>query len=160
MQRESYPNIRRCLESATRTTRWGPEPDPVAHDILETPDVAALEQALLALGIRNVSFLAGGLSSIVLEAGKRVVRLGIGPAKARPSISEVLQAHTTGLIGRIGYEILPKADVSKVTPQQVSEMAAALARRGYRFSDPGTDNLGHVEGRLVVLDSGAVTSVR
>jgi hypothetical protein len=90
MRRESYPNIRRCLESATRTTRWGPELDPVAHDILQTPDFAALVQALLAHGIRNVSLLAGGISSIVLEAGNRVVRLGIGPAKPRPSISEVL----------------------------------------------------------------------
>jgi hypothetical protein len=149
-------SIRRALQTATRQMRWGPEPDPVAMEILATGHVPALELALAALGIRQVRPLGAGVSSIVLSAEHRVVRLGLGPAKPRPPIPEVLQADTVGVIGRIGYEILPRADLSGITSQDVATMAESLARRGYRFSDPGTDNLGRIEGRTVVLDSGAI----
>jgi hypothetical protein len=153
---QSAGGIEVALAGAVRATRFGDQPDPVARDILNTGDIRALDQELAKHGIQNPKPLAGGMSSIVLDAGDRVVRLGVGPSKPRPNVPEVLQAEATGMVGKIGYEILPKAETAGMAESDVLRMSEALQVRGYRFSDAGTDNLGRVGGRTVVLDSGAV----
>jgi len=151
------PRLHETLSSTTRETSFGNQPDPVAQEILRSGDVPKLEEALARHGIRETKPLAGGVSSLVLDAGDRVVRIGLGAATPRPKIPEVLQAEASGMAGKIGYEILPKAETVGMGESDVLAMSDALRTRGFRFSDAGTDNLGRVGGRTVVLDSGAVS---
>jgi hypothetical protein len=131
--------------------------DPVAQDILSVPDaVRVLEGVFTTAGLCNLRPLSGGVSSVVLDAGSKVVRLGMGKIPLRPKIPEVLQAEQSGAVEGIRYEVLPKADTENISEADVAAMSAALLHRGYKFSDPGADNIGRHEGRLVVLDSGAV----
>jgi hypothetical protein len=150
-----------ALRHATREVNIGGEritaDDPVAADVLRSRDIGALSDELKKHGITKVRPLAGGASSVVLDAGDRVVRLGTGDLKARADIPEMLQAQASGTVGNIRYEILPKADLANITDVDVADMSAALSRRGYSFSDPGADNLGRVNGRMAVLDPGAVS---
>ncbi len=136
-------------------------PDPIARDILKRPeaDLRELEAVLASRGVRELHVAGAGSTSIVLDAGDgRVVRLGLGGSRARPNIPEVLQPIEVGRAGGIGYEILPKVDVAGIVAADVEAMKASLAARGFRFSDPGTDNLGRTpDGRLVVTDSGAIS---
>lgn len=52
--------------------------------------------------------------------------------------------------------MLPRVCTESVTASDIAVMSAALEARGLRFCDPGIDNLGRLDGRLVVLDPGAV----
>lgn len=150
-----------ALSRATREVTIGGEritaEDPIAADVLRSRDISALSDELKKHGITKVKPLSGGASSVVLDAGNRVVRLGTGELKARANIPEMLQAQASGTVGNIRYEILPKADLAGITDADVADMGAALSRRGYSFSDPGADNLGRVNGRMAVLDPGAVS---
>ncbi|MCW3649165.1 toxin, partial [Burkholderia cenocepacia] len=99
--------------------------------------------------------------SVVLAADdKHVVRLGTGDLAVRPKIPEVLQPVASGTEGNLRYEIMPRADMRGVTSADVARTADALRQRGYHWSDQGVDNLGIVDGRVVVVDPGGIEPVR
>lgn len=148
--------LRAALMGAERATSFGAQPDPIAQDILRVGDSSKLDRELAKHGITNLRPLSAGASSIVLDAGSRVVRLGLGDVKERPNLPEVLQVEASGKVGNVRYEIMPKAETSNISEGDVLQMSSALSRQGFRFADPGTDNLGRIGGRLVVLDPGAV----
>ncbi|MDG3443725.1 MobF family relaxase [Nitrospirillum amazonense] len=132
--------------------------DPHAQALLASPDaLKEIAEALAEQGFDKFSPLAGGASSVVLDAGDHVVRLGQGTYTARPMIPEVIQAVSGGDARSHRWEVVPKAKTSGVSADHVTLMTAALASRGYRFSDPAEDNLGWYRDKLVVLDPGAVT---
>lgn len=142
------------------------DPDPVAQDLLTRPKaIAGIDKVLAAVGITGVRPMAGGEHNVVLDAGNRVVRLGVGPLEERPKIPEVLQAETKGVIDGVRFEVLPKADTTNVTKEDVKTMEAALAKRGYKLTNGGTtgsgivygeDQFGRVGGKLMLLDAGAI----
>lgn len=151
---------REALTASSRNVRVGEsrmiEPDPIAQDVLRSKDFLELEKTLAQAGLRDLKPLAGGASSVVLDAGESVVRLGVGELAPRAPIGEMLQPTTSGKVGNLRYEILPKAETTSITDADVKAMHAALEKQGYEFSDPGTDNLGRFQGKSVVIDPGAV----
>lgn len=155
--------LRSALSSATRTSRipgmvGDVVPDPIAQDLLRRQgSLRQIAARLAELGINGLRPLAGGASSVVLDAGERVVRLGFGDVVSRPNIPEVLQADATGAVGGVRYEVLPKVDTAGIGDTDVATMDKALRARGYAFSDPGSDNLGRLNGNLVVTDPGSIT---
>lgn len=158
-QTREAPELKKALQESKRTNRLiGEVADPVAQDILArlSQGVGLLETELSSLGIGPLKPLAGGASAVVLDAGNKVVRLTDRPIFARPEIADVLQADYAGNIAGLGWEVLPKADTSNITETDVNIMFERLSKQGYVFADPGTDNLGRVNGRLVVIDPGAI----
>ncbi|WP_260434743.1 zeta toxin family protein [Burkholderia stagnalis] len=146
-----------ALSVATRDTRWGPVPDPVANEVLGSKSVRALDRELASLGIRDLRPLAAGASSVVLDAKDRVVRVGVGESIPRPKVPEVLQAERTGAVGFLRYEILPKVDTRGITQADVQALQDSLQRRGYVWGDAAPDNIGRLEGRLVITDPGGIS---
>ena len=154
-----------ALRRATRPTPWDPAvPDPLAHRVLQDGrgHLAEVADALRRHGVTELRPFSGGASSVVLDAGTRVVRLGIGRVPERAPIPEMLRAEAAGSAGPIRWEIVPKVttidqDPAAIREADVARMADALRARGYAFSDPGRDNLGRLaDGRVVVIDPGAV----
>ncbi|WP_257829966.1 KfrB domain-containing protein [Burkholderia glumae] len=72
----------------------------------------------------------------------------------------MLQPTQSGTEGALRYEILPRADTRSVTPLHVEQIAAILQNHGYQWRDQGVDNLGVVDGRVVVTDAGGVEPLR
>lgn len=135
-----------------------PVPDPIAQDLLASPGLASVCAQLHAHGIDTMQPLGYGASSVVLDAcDGRVVRLGFGALVALPPIPEVLQPLASGTAGHVRFEIMPRADTHGMTDADVRDVAARLAQRGYEFSDAGPDNIGRIDGRVVVIDPGAVS---
>ncbi|WP_186033960.1 zeta toxin family protein [Burkholderia gladioli] len=156
-------SLREVLRSMTRNVPnlGGHYPDPVAQDIANSPHFAALEARLRALGLTHLTPLDAGASSVVLAADdKHVVRLGTGELVQRPKIPEVLQPVVSGEAGSLRYEVMPRADTRGLTPVDADRMVAALERRGYHWGDKGGDNLGVINGRVVVLDPGGIEPMR
>ncbi|WP_186135069.1 zeta toxin family protein [Burkholderia gladioli] len=156
-------SLREVLRSMSRNVPnlGGHYPDPVAQDIANSPHFAALEARLRALGLTHLTPLDAGASSVVLAADdKHVVRLGTGELVQRPKIPEVLQPVASGEAGSLRYEVMPRADTRGITPADADRMAAALERQGYHWGDKGADNLGVINGRVVVLDPGGVEPMR
>ncbi|WP_186098592.1 zeta toxin family protein [Burkholderia gladioli] len=156
-------SLREVLRSMTRNVPnlGGHYPDPVAQDIANSPHFAALEARLRALGLTHLTPLDAGASSVVLAADdKHVVRLGTGELVQRPKIPEVLQPVASGEAGSLRYEVMPRADTRGITPADADRMAAALERQGYHWGDRGADNLGVINGRVVVLDPGGIEPMR
>ncbi|TXT28378.1 MAG: Uncharacterized protein FD131_3155 [Rhodocyclaceae bacterium] len=149
-----------ALAATTRETRLvGTTQDPVARDLIESQHLQALDQKLASLGIRDLKPIAAGTSSVVLDAGQDVVRVGMGDLTPRPIIPEVLQAQREGVIGGLRYEILPKVEVTGITEHDVSLMQSRIAERGYQWTDAGIDNLGRINGQLVVTDPGGLQRI-
>ncbi|WP_126242981.1 zeta toxin family protein [Burkholderia gladioli] len=156
-------SLREVLRSMTRNVPnlGGHYPDPVAQDIANSPHFAALEARLRALGLTHLTPLDARASSVVLAADdKHVVRLGTGELVQRPKIPEVLQPVASGEAGSLRYEVMPRADTRGITPADADRMAAALERQGYHWGDKGADNLGVINGRVVVLDPGGIEPMR
>lgn len=150
--------LQSTLIAAKRSSRLvGYANDPIAQDVIVSGNVSQLEQELKKVGVTGTfSYVGGGASSVILESDGKIVRIGRWEAKPRLNIPEMLQSEHYGNVGSIGFEVLPKADTSEVTEADVSAMSEILAQKGYVFSDPGTDNLGRMGGKVVVLDPGAV----
>ncbi|MDN7465958.1 zeta toxin family protein [Burkholderia gladioli] len=156
-------SLREVLRSMTRNVPnlGGHYPDPVAQDIASSPHFAALEARLRALGLTHLTPLDAGASSVVLATDdKHVVRIGTGELVQRPKIPEVLQPVASGEAGSLRYEVMPRAETRGITPADVDRMAAALERQGYHWGDKGADNLGVINGRVVVLDPGGIEPMR
>lgn len=136
-------------------------PDPVAEEIAASRHLPALEARLRSHGMTHLTPLDAGASSVVLAADdKHVVRLGTGDLAVRPKIPEVLQPVASGTEGNLRYEIMPRAEMRGVTSADVARTADALRQRGYHWGDQGVDNLGIVDGRVVVVDPGGIEPVR
>lgn len=145
------------LKSVTRETRLlGTVSDPVAQELLGSISIAALDKQLSALGIKNLRPLNAGASSVVLDAGEKVVRIGHGDSIPRPNIAEVLQAEHAGSVGGLRFEVLPKVDTKNITEDDVRQLQAQLSERGYKWGDAAPDNVGRFNGKLVVTDPGGL----
>lgn len=150
------PQLARLLSTLTRETRFGQQADPVAKDIVTSASYQRLALRLEELGIRPTAVLGAGASSVVLDTNRGALRLGLGEP-AGPFVSpHVIRALQRGSVGGLRYELMPKADTADITQADVDAMSALLLGEGLRFSDAGTDNLGRVNGRLVVIDPGAI----
>ncbi|RQT22099.1 zeta toxin family protein [Burkholderia contaminans] len=157
------PGLRDILRSMTRDVPnlGGHFPDPVAEEIAASRHLPAVEAKLRELGMSRLTPLDAGASSVVLAADdKHVVRLGTGDLAVRPKIPEVLQPVASGTEGNLRYEVMPRADMRGITPADVERMAEALRRRGYHWGDQGVDNVGVVDGRVVVVDPGGIEPAR
>jgi hypothetical protein len=156
--------VAEILLNAQRETRYGPWPDPVAQDILAAKkardNLAQLDRLISSRGLLAKGIAGAGASSIVIDAGHSVIRLGVGELAQRAPIAEMLQTTESGYIGHIRYEIVPRVSTVNITDADVDVMAQTLATKGYFFTDRGTDNLGRLpDGKLVVLDPGAVRAM-
>ena len=134
--------------------------DPHAAEILKSSPgtLDAIDKFLKTVGVEETKPLAGGASSVVLDAGDKVVRLGQGKVDTgQPDIPEVLKSISSAEINGIRVEVNPKVTTTGITDADVETMKATLAAKGYAWGDAGTDNLGRLpNGKLVVID-GRVT---
>lgn len=157
-------NLYLALRTATRTVRIGGieivYPDPIASELLDCPGLAALDAALKRHGVRDLKPLAGGTSSYVLDAGPdTVVRLGFGELVDVPRVNGLLRAISSGTFGALRYEIMPRAVTMGVTDEHVENLYRDLRTKGIEWGDRGTDNMGFVEGRPVVIDPGGLATI-
>lgn len=135
-------------------------PDPIAQDIMGDRGFRRLDQELAAMGIHTRGVIGAGASSIVLDAGDTVVRLGRGPLTEVPLADGLLQPLHTAQVDGIRVQIMPKASTAGITEIDVQRLEAQLTSQGFRFGDAGIDNVGRVGGELVVIDPGAVQRVQ
>lgn len=155
-------SLDRALRASTRPGRFGAVTlDPHAERILQDGDrrVAELAAQLHRAGVRDVAPLTGGNSSVILDAGDRVIRLGAGRPPERPPIANMLQAEAAGTAGPVRWEVLPKIDTdrTKITDADVARLSDTLRAAGYRFSDPSRANIGQMpDGQHVVLKPAAL----
>lgn len=150
--------LKGVLQSATRDTRLGAMPDPVANEVLGSKSFADLERMIAADGVTSISGVLGaGASSIVIDTNAGALRIGSGDLVPSFNSKNVIQPIASGVSGGLRYELMPKADTAGVTQADVDSISEALRGEGLEFSDAGTDNLGRVNGRLVVIDPGSVT---
>lgn len=136
-------------------------PDPVTQDLLGAKGLSALTKLLERLmGPRDFKPLGAGASSVVLDVGRgQALRLGLGDLAPIAPVREVVQPLLRVCMGGLRAEVVPKADTAGITEADVLAMSSLLAAEGYEFSDAGTDNLGRVCGRLLVIDPGAVQAM-
>lgn len=149
----------KVLKSATRMTSLiGEVPDPIAVDLLvSSKNLMQLEAVLIELGVTEVNSLLGaGASSIVYSTNKGALRLGNGKVFNSIKSDNVLQQIAKGSVGSIRYELYPEVDTANVTNKDVMQLEKLLNAEGINFVDKGTDNVGRLNGRLVVIDPGAV----
>lgn len=147
--------------SRIRGMEGTPVPDPVAKDLLAYCDLQALWVQLSRLGVKDLAHLGAGASSVVLDVGDGLaVRLGLGAPLDMPRIEGVIQPLARGTAGTARFELMPLADTDGVTEADLQLLAEMLDAQGYRFSDAGLDNIGRVDGQLVVIDPGAVERAR
>ncbi|CAG9236976.1 Riboflavin biosynthesis intermediates N-glycosidase (modular protein) [Paraburkholderia tropica] len=152
-------NLRAALEAATRRVRVGgaeiDAADPIAQSVLSSVNLRALDEALQRDGVRDLKPFTGGASSVVLDAGQtRVVRIGMGDLPQRPNVEGILQPVSSGQLGMLRYEVMPRVSTEGITQTEVDRLHADLRARGVEWSDRGTDNMGFINGRAVVIDGG------
>ena len=152
--------LEKILLAATRIAPpIGVVPDPVAQDLLASSALKKIDQELARLGLKNLSPLGAGASSIVLDAGDKVVRLGLGELVERPTSPNILQPEAMGTIEGVRFEVLPKVDIANISEDEVQALKAELRVQGIEWGDDAPDNMGRYEGRLVVTDPGGVKVV-
>jgi len=112
------------------------------------------------MGARDFEPLGAGASSVVLDMGSgQALRLGLGALTPIAPVGEVVQPLMRLCMSGLRAEVVPKADTAGITDADVLAMTSLLAAKGYEFSDAGTDNLGRINGRLFVIDPGAVRAM-
>jgi hypothetical protein len=164
MERPSAPENKltktlRGLQRAVRIPGMEGEmvPDPVAQQLLSfgKSDIEAVSHFLDEKGIDNPQPLNEGYGTfaIVLDAGDKIVRLSLSNPPARVEAPYVLQPEVNEKIGQVWVQIVKKVDTSGITEQDLVNIQNDLASQGYKWDDPGTDNLGRDElGNLVIID--------
>ena len=150
-----------ALNNSTRESSLvGKIIDPIAQDVLNSNSIKSLDGILASHGIRDLKPLSGGASSVVLDAGDKVVRLGLGEVTPRPNIPEVIQPLASGTVGYLRYEILPKINTKNISKLDVKTMETMMENRGYLWDDAAIDNLGRLDGKLVILDPGGISKLK
>lgn len=152
------------LRRATRTVRIrGMEgeqiPDLIAQDIVQSSRFNELAALLQDMGVQPIGILGAGASSIVLDTGTHALRLGLGENVPIPTDASVVQPIASGSVGMLRYQLMPKADTRGITQADVETLSAELQRQGYVFGDAGTDNIGRIDGKLIVIDPGAIHQI-
>jgi hypothetical protein len=153
-------------ESKRAMTQYGAKwdvPDPHAQDILNHPKsrdiLAGISSHLGGAGVKDVRPLSGGFESVVLDAGDRVVKLGMGSPRTLPEgVQGVLPYQSTAKIGPFRVELQRKADVSlptgrdRASPQDVENLEGLLGYQGWDWGDAAPDNMGFLDGQPVAID--------
>lgn len=154
-------DVTTALKNATREFRlMGTIPDPVAQDLIKSRSLPALTEAISQTGVTQVNGVLGaGVGSIVLDTDKGALRLGLGEATKVPVSSNVIQPIASGNVGGLRFELMPKAETGTATEADIDALEARLESEGLKFSDRGLDNVGIVDGRLVVIDPGAIAKI-
>lgn len=130
-------------------------PDPVASDLLRAKELEGAATFLSDNGVKIQGPLpdAHGASSVVLDAGSDVVRLGRGGVREYPDVPFVAKPRLSQEIGDVRVEVLPKLETKNISEADVAAMKAEAERAGYRWDDAGTDNLGRApDGKLYIID--------
>lgn len=153
-------SLESAMRKSTRKASWGETDDVVAQGILAMPrmkaGIAKAEEAARRHGADQFQPMSGGASSVVIDAGPVVVRIMDQDVVKRIDSPNILQPLESG----VNWEVLPKADTANITEKEVAEMKATLAAEGLDFHDPGTDQLGRVNGKMMVLDPGSVRKAK
>ena len=153
--------VKALLRRTTRSTKFGEQEDPIAKALVGSKSFDAVLDLAAKDGVSKViGVLGAGASSIILDTDKGALRLGNGRLAAPTKSAHVIRPLKQGQAGDVRYELMPKADTSNITEADVETIKAALGKDGLSFSDPGVDNLGRVNGKLVVLDPGSVTPTK
>lgn len=147
------------LSSCQRKTSWGLVDDPIAQDILKSPDLQQLEESLKEL-LPILKPLSYGTFHLVLCADENIVRLGLGTLQDRPNITEILQPIKQEQIGTLKYEIMPKADTKNVNKKHLDFILDQLEDKDYYWGDAGLDNIGLIDNKPVIIDSEGVINLK
>lgn len=156
---DTLPELKRALTLSFRKTRFGDFPDPIAQDILQSKAFLILAKEIKGLNLPYLEPLAGGTFHIVLDAGDCVLRLGFGSITYRPLINEVLQPLSSGMVGNLKYELMPKAQTHTITEEHLAVILKSLEEKGYLWSDAGLDNIGIYQGKPVIIDSEGISPI-
>ena len=116
---------------------------------------AEIDPLLAEIPVGSVPVGAGAEGFAVKTPDGKVVRVG-ALENDRPRIPEVLPSLKKIVRGRWQLELLPLADTSGISAKDVEDMSQRLAVRGYELTDPHDGNLGRLNGKVVVVDPGAV----
>jgi hypothetical protein len=157
---ELLNNFKTILKSATRYMRLTDENvmDPIAEDVLKFSRIDELLKELEKKGVKKFkSVLGSGTGNIVVETDIGGVRIGFGDLAKTINSQNVIPVIAQGSVGTLRYQIVPIADTKGITEEDVETIKLKLKAEGLEFSDPGTDNLGRINGKLVVIDLGAVS---
>ncbi len=137
--------------------------DPVAQEII-TIGSESLNKIESFLKVNDVEELAPlgdgyGFSAVVLDGGKKVVRLSRIPPTKKPELLQILQPLAVACINGIWIQISKKLNTGGVTQDDVKKIEDDLIAQNYHWDDAGTDNLGIDEdGNVFILD-GSVTEI-
>jgi hypothetical protein len=150
--------IFKTLETATRETlSAGTQPDPVAQDLLTSGKLPDLMTEVVKTGITQINGVrSADAGSIVLNTDQGDLRLGRENSAETINSPNVIQPIASATVQGLRFQLMPKADTANITEADVQSVSDQLAQEGLMLSDPGTDNIGRVNGRLVVIDPGAV----
>lgn len=124
----------------------------------------------LPSGARVMS--AGEEAAILSAPDGNVIRISRTDRTTRPNIPEVLQPISSEQIGNWTIETLPRVepfnriphsgvDPAPIPEAELSALQASIRGKGYDFWDVHPGNIGRTaDGRLVVIDGGAVEPMR
>ena len=114
---------------------------------------------------KGAKFIKGeaGVEAFVLDLpGNKVMRIG-DKHKPRLNIPEVLQAESRKEFGNLQVEVAPRVGgVGKATQKDMNMLRDAIKARGkavgeeYKFWDARPENIGFVDKKPIVIDSGAI----
>lgn len=95
-----------------------------------------------------------------MAAGNKVIRIGPGgDLPVREDTEEMIKPLSKGHDNFWHWEIMERADTTSITEADVVQMHDLLAAKGLEFTDAGPDQLGRVEGKLLVLDPGGIRPI-
>lgn len=132
----------------------------------DTPELEKLFDHAEPHTTTKPSILGIGNEHTVVDLGDKVAKIGYGEPPVHPDVPELLKpdsvTHVSGpaseMRGGIHQEIYPKADTSDISYKDIGEMTDKLADRGWTW-DPAIGNLGRIDGKLKILDSGGLQPI-
>lgn len=161
--------LQKALRESTRPSRWNANsPDPHATDLLSykrAPEVLdGIAGHLAEQGIEDVRPLSGGFESVVLDAGDRVAKIGMGAprdSELPAGVLGVLPYESTARFGPFRVELQKKVstkrpDGSPILDEDVANLESLLGQQWWDWGDAATDNMAFSGDQPVVID-GVVT---